>query len=165
VPLTGRVSTVADNTPDGRRYEVCISDIVGSVGGIVFGEVSFRPTPPLRQLSSSSFNPHPLFLSLSLKSSRNMGCVNLSTWVQTCSMFSKQADLDPRLSKIYPFRSYPQNDDDPSHLSPSMRCSPSWTLLEKKRNQNQRQRTFNFKTYMLQKANSVNQALDAPNRL
>jgi hypothetical protein len=107
----------------------------------------------------------PLFLSLSLKSSRNMSCVNLSTWVQTCSMFSKQADLDPRLSKIYPFRSYPQNDDDPSHLSPSMRCSPSWTLLEKKRNQNQRQRTFNFKTYMLQKANSVNQALDAPNRL
>ena len=46
VPTVGRPwPTVADETPNGRRYKFCIFDNLGSVGGRVVGKVGFQPTP------------------------------------------------------------------------------------------------------------------------
>ncbi|KAF8377950.1 hypothetical protein HHK36_031339 [Tetracentron sinense] len=93
-----------------------------------------------------------------------MSSVNLGSWVQTCSMFN-HADRSrpPSYSMFNPpwirSRSISLLSPRTSRSIPSY-ISASTVLTKDDEIQNETPATFDFKAYMLQKGNSVNQALD-----
>ncbi|XP_057956935.1 geranylgeranyl pyrophosphate synthase, chloroplastic [Malania oleifera] len=106
-----------------------------------------------------------------------MGSVNLSTWVQTCSMFNHvRRSGSPTLDLLHPLRSNPISLMSPrterpiSSSSSSSRVMVSAVITKEdtvKGDTPEEEKPqvdsspFSFKAYMVQKANSVNQALDA----
>ncbi|KAK9948682.1 hypothetical protein M0R45_004269 [Rubus argutus] len=87
-----------------------------------------------------------------------MSCVNLSTWGQTCSMLNRSRSPSFNLLRTRPI----------SFVSPKRRRPNSVSaILTKQETVDEQQREesakpgFNFKAYMVHKAESVNQALDA----
>nr|ALD84326.1 geranyl diphosphate synthase [Morus alba] len=105
-----------------------------------------------------------------------MSCVNLSTWVQTCSLFN-QAGGRSRLSSSSALNNlfHPLKNNFPVPLSsipkrhrpsPSSSLSTVSAVLTQQETETvtevleEEKAPFNFKAYMIQKANSVNQALD-----
>ncbi|POO02598.1 Polyprenyl synthetase [Trema orientale] len=96
-----------------------------------------------------------------------MSSVNLSTWVQTCSMFNQAGrSRSSTLNLLHPLKKLPISFQTPKRRRPSSSFSSisvSAVLTEQEtiKEDEEEKPTFNFKSYMVQKANSVNQALDA----
>ncbi|KAF8409911.1 hypothetical protein HHK36_002430 [Tetracentron sinense] len=100
-----------------------------------------------------------------------MSSVNLGSWVQTCSMFNHAGRSRPPTYSMFinPFGRKPISLLFPRRrrrsISSSSYISISAVLTKEERTEGgtpeeEIQTTFDFKAYMLQKGNSVNQALD-----
>lgn len=90
-----------------------------------------------------------------------MTSINLSLWVQNRSMFSRggRSKAIPRSPFLNPLRNLPISVVSPY---PKRRFSAISSVLAREDTQQEnRKPAFDFKSYMVQKANSVNQALDA----
>nr|ACQ90682.1 geranyl diphosphate synthase large subunit [Humulus lupulus] len=95
-----------------------------------------------------------------------MSSVNL-TWVQTCSMFNqagRSRSSTFNLLHYHPLKKVPFSFQTPKQRRPTSSFSSISAVLTEQEavtEDEEQKSTFNFKSYMVQKANSVNQALDA----
>ncbi|KAM5576260.1 geranylgeranyl pyrophosphate synthase, chloroplastic-like [Rosa sericea] len=90
-----------------------------------------------------------------------MSCVNLSSWGQTCSMLNRSRS--PSLHLLHSLKTRPVSFASPKGRRPSSVTAiltKQETVKEHKEEESGKP-SFNFKTYMVEKAESVNRALDA----
>ncbi|GAV92099.1 polyprenyl_synt domain-containing protein, partial [Cephalotus follicularis] len=91
--------------------------------------------------------------------------VNLSSWVQTCSIFNHACrSRSPPLNHHYPFYIDPLKKKQEISQSKNRRICISAILTKQQeaiQDEEKQSPSFDFKAYMFQKANSINQALDA----
>ncbi|KAL5557234.1 hypothetical protein UlMin_039470 [Ulmus minor] len=96
-----------------------------------------------------------------------MSSVNLGSWVQTCSIFNQAGrSRSSSFNLLHPFKKLPTSfipkSRTPTSSFASFSISAVLTKQETvKEDEEGEIPTFNFKNYMVQKANSVNQALDS----
>ncbi|XP_021809449.1 geranylgeranyl pyrophosphate synthase, chloroplastic [Prunus avium] len=96
-----------------------------------------------------------------------MSCLNLSTWVQiqTCSMFNQAGrSRSQPFSLVHPLKTnMPVSFAPPKRRRSTTPFSVSAILTKQQtlKEEESAKPSFNFKSYMLQTADSVNQALDA----
>ncbi|XP_068343383.1 geranylgeranyl pyrophosphate synthase, chloroplastic-like [Pyrus communis] len=100
-----------------------------------------------------------------------MSCMNLSSWVQfqTCSMLNQagRSRSSQSFHLLHPLKTtIPISSAAPHHRRPTSPFAVSAVLtkqetLTEEFDEESPKPTFNFKSYMLQRAESVNQALDA----
>ncbi|KDO79466.1 hypothetical protein CISIN_1g038854mg [Citrus sinensis] len=86
-----------------------------------------------------------------------MSCVNLAAWTQTCSIFNQASSR--RSNKTQPFRTL--KTLPVSLASQRPRRPVSISAVQTLEENPAPSPTFDFKSYMIQKASTVNQALDA----
>ena len=95
-----------------------------------------------------------------------MSCVNLSTWVQTCSLFNQAGrSRSPSFQILHPLKNIPVSIISQKRRRPISSFSVSAVLTKqdtiREEEESESEPTFSFKGYVAQKANSVNQALEA----
>lgn len=86
-----------------------------------------------------------------------MSCVNLAAWTQTCSIFNQASSR--RSNKTQPFRTLKTRPVSLASQRP--RRPVSISAVQTLEENPAPSPTFDFKSYMIQKASTVNQALDA----
>ncbi|XP_050364338.1 geranylgeranyl pyrophosphate synthase, chloroplastic isoform X2 [Argentina anserina] len=90
-----------------------------------------------------------------------MSCVNLSSWGQACSMLNRSRS--PSFHLLHPNPTRPVSFSPPKRRRPSSVAAvlTKQDTLNEQKERGPEMPSFNFKTYMVDKADSVNRALDA----